>query len=121
MSEWLNFGYYFVFFMELQHRFCHTSSKVDKGYCCGRVKRRFARTQSKFSLTVLKSRNQGHPSVPDRRALSPRTLVALPETRITNSVGQPPALAASGRQWNFPDWLSNEASQGGLAGEGQPA
>ena len=53
--------------------------------------------------------------------MSPRTLVALPETRITSSVGQPPAWAATRSLWNFPGWRSSEASQGGLAGEGQPA
>lgn len=64
---------------------------------------RFTLTQTKFMLTVLKSGNLGRPSGLDRRALSLKTLTALPETALL--IGQ------------FPE--GNGASQAGSPFSGQ--
>lgn len=111
--------------MDWQPRFCPTNSKLDKGYCCGRVEMRF--TLTKLNSCSLSRRVEiGVVLQVQIEELSPRTLTALPETGITIEWATS-WLGASRRWWSFPGCYSSlraglleRASQLGLQEKAWP-
>lgn len=103
--------------MDWQPRFCPTNSKLDKGYCCGRVEMRF--TLTKLNSCSLSRRVEiGVVLQVQIEELSPRTLTALPETGIT--IEWATSWLGSFQKMMEPPRLLQQP-QGRLAGEGQPA